>query len=326
MPMRKNSKKIHEPVLVHEVIKALGLKNLALLKNQARLDNSDLPEPTEYFIDATLGTGGHSLEIVKRGGYVLGIDADEKMLKIAEGRLQSARPVPHLEGGGFFKLVVGNFKDIDTLAKTIKITHFDGVLFDLGVNSLHFMSPSRGFSFRNDSALLDMRLNKDSQSVTAADLLNGLRRDQLLALFSVTMEYKPSLKLTKKVLTLRKQKPFEKVKDLTDLLDKPRAGNKSHPATKAFLALRIAVNSELENLKEALPKAFGLLKGGGALVVISFHSGEDTIVKRFYKELVTSGQGKLANKKPITPSKEEVGENMLSRSAKLRSIIKKRDL
>jgi len=259
MPTRKNSKKIHEPVLVHEVIKALGLKNLARLKNQARLDNSDLPEPTGYFIDATLGTGGHSLEIVKRGGYVLGIDADEKMLKIAEGRLQSARPVPHLDGGGFFKLVVGNFKDINTLAKTIKITHFDGVLFDLGVNSLHFMSPSRGFSFRNDSALLDMRLNKDSQSVTAADLLNSLRRDQLLELFGVTMEYRESLKLTQKVLTLRKQKLLEQVKDLTDLLDKPRAGNKFHKSLCFIIDLSFALLASLFLLTSSLLGVIGFL-------------------------------------------------------------------
>ena len=280
--------KIHKSVMVDEAIAALHVKNQAL------------------YIDATLGTGGHSLEILKKGGRVLGIDIDSEMVKIAEER------VGELFSKDKFKFVSGNFTDIDKIAKENEWTEIKGILLDLGVSNLHLTDPMRGFSFGNPEAPLDMRLNPETQGVKASDLLNVLRPDQLEEMFSAVLEGGPARWLTGRVIYSRENSKIETVEDFLEICDGLKTGKTGlSEATLPFLALRIAVNSELDNLNTVLPKAYELLETGGRLVVISFHSGEDKIVKEFMHE-----------SEVITPSTEEIYKNPRARSAKIRIIQK----
>lgn len=286
--------KIHKSVMVNEVVDAL------LVKNQCK------------YIDCTLGTGGHTLAILENGGVVLGIDADSKMVDIARKRLDEFYPT------GNFVLKTGNFTQIDKIAKEAGFLDVDGIILDLGVSNLHLKDLERGFSFENPDADLDMRLNPKDQGVKASDLLNVLRKDQLEDMFSVTLDGGSARWLTKRVCDARLSGRIASVGDFLKLTKGIRTGKTGlSEATLPFLALRIAVNSELENLKTVLPKAYGLLGVGGRLVVISFHSGEDKIVKDF-AETVNSGSGK----KLVVPSDEEIASNPRSRSAKMRIIQK----
>lgn len=311
MTERKNQPRIHDPVLLEEVVEALRLEPLAHLNIQAR------------FIDATVGTGGHSQEIVKRGAKLLGIDADRKMLEVAKRRLKQACPPRLSRKAGRFKLVQGNFAKIDEIAKRFGFEGVDGIFFDLGVSSLHFSDISRGFSFNYPNAPLDMRVDEKGQSVTASDLLNSLRKDQLRDLFSTVMAHAPAKKLADKIIAARVEKPIKTVGEFLEVIEwSLRRRGKLHPATLPFLALRIVVNSELENLKEALPKAFSLLASSGRLVVVSFHSGEDRLVKKFFRRAQMEEKAKLITKKPILPGESEVARNPNSRSAKMRVLEK----
>ena len=272
------------------------------------LDKVRPAERRGKYIDATLGAGGYSLPILKCGGMVLGIDADPKMIAIAKERLEKVPIGPTARPGSFFKAVNANFVNIDSIARENGFENVDGIVFDLGISNIHFLGDDRGFSFSDKEAPLDMRLNPGTQAVKASDLLNKLRDDQLRLMLGWN--------LAQEVVKVRSQKPFEKVGDLTALiggtpLRRGYAGRRTHPATKAFLALRMAVNSELENLREALPKALGLLRKGGVLAVVTFNSDEDRVVKNF------RDGGEI-----ILPSREEVLRNPKARSAKLRVLIK----
>jgi 16S rRNA (cytosine1402-N4)-methyltransferase len=301
---------IHTPVLSNEVSELLGLDKYAPLNIQARL------------IDATVGLGGHSKEFVSRGWQILGIDADSKSLTVAEKVLNKACPSHLAEKVGSFKLINGNFKDIEKIAKEQDFYNVEAVLFDLGVSVPQLTSKRRGFSFQNPDATLDMRLGKQKQGVTAADLLNALNVKQLTGIFKVVMSHGASVRMSKQIVDQRKIAKFEKVGDFLGLIG-DRGGKKGlHPATLPFMALRIAVNSELDILEDTLPKAFGLLKKGGRLAVISFHSGEDRIVKQVFKKIEGAQDGSVVTKKPIVPDEEEITENKRARSAKLRVIEK----
>lgn len=299
------STKYHQPVMVKEVLKFLKLD--AHLNTQASREIK--------IIDATLGFGGHSLEILKKGARVLGIETDKKALKAARERLSRFQPR--------IAAVHGNFRDINKIALKKGFSRVDGIFFDLGVNIDQLKSTTRGFSFGNDSAALDMRLDKTEQHLTAADLLNSLRKDQLKKLFEKTLAFRETKTLIKRIIVFREQRKIKTVGDFLEIVGKKIKRGKIHPATRAFLALRMATNSELENLKEALPRAFGLLKTKGRLVVISFHSSEDKVVKDFYKNLSVEKRGEMLTKGPIGPSLLEVGENKRARSAKMRVIEKK---
>lgn len=266
---------MHESVLLKEAVDALHVQK------------------GRKYIDATLGAGGHTEEILRRGGQVLGIEADPKMLEIARKRVGKACPT----------LFLGNFRDIASIAHKHGFGKVSGVLFDLGISSVHLDSDDRGFSFRDPAAPLDMRLNPETQGVTAADLVNSLNVAQLAEMLE-------SKALARKVVELRKIKKFSTVGDLLTLFENKKRG-RIHPATQVFMNLRIAVNSEYENLKAALPQAFELLDEGGRLVVISFHSGEDRIVKNFFKRSSL-----------ILPSSQEVALNPRARSAKMRVLTK----
>ena len=289
----------HEPVMVQEVIEALAPLQ------QARI------------IDATEGTAGHTLELVKVGANVLGIDLDREMLEEATKRLKEACPTPNQNGLGSLKLTHGNFRNIDVIASREDFKEVDGVLFDLGVSNLQLMGEKRGFSFGYPEAALDMRIDPNSQAVTASDLLNGLRADQLTVLFSKVLTPSQSRFLASRVIEQRERNPFETVEDFLRIAKRVRTKKDLNPATLPFLALRMAVNSELENLNEALPKAFSLLKKGGKLLVITFHSGEEKIVLDFYHQAEREGSGKILTFLPIRSGEDEISKNPRARSAEL---------
>lgn len=301
----------HEPVLKSEVLEALRIDRLARLKQKAKV------------IDATVGLGGHSAEFVSRKIKVLGIDADKKALEVARQVLKEACPTSDHNGEECFELVWDNFRKIEDIARKKSFDKVSGILFDLGVSTPQLTSEDRGFSFQFKEAPLDMRMNPEKQGVTAADLLNSLNETQLTNLFSKVLPKGSSKRLAKEVVSYRRSKPFEKVGDFLEVVGVSVRGKKSiDPATLPFLALRMAVNSELEDLEESLPPALGLLKKGGRMAVISFHSGEDKLVKHFFKDSEEEGLVKLINKRPIEPSEEEIKINPKSRSAKLRILEK----
>ncbi|OGM31234.1 16S rRNA (cytosine(1402)-N(4))-methyltransferase [Candidatus Woesebacteria bacterium RIFCSPHIGHO2_01_FULL_44_10] len=248
------------------------------------------------YIDATVGAAGHTAAILKAGGVVLGIDDDPIMLALAKKKLS---------GETRYRLVPGNFRNLKTIAQGQGFDRVDGILFDLGISTIHY-ADERGFSFSESASLLDMRLNPQTQAVTAADLVNSLPESQLAVLFEDVMTFKPARRLANKIVKARSEKKIKTVGDFLEIVGEGR---------KPMMALRMAVNSEVENLKAALPQALSLLKTGGRLVVISFHSGEDRIVKEFFGRF-----GRPA--RPVIASQAEVIKNPSARSAKMRVLIK----
>ncbi len=288
--------KYHEPVLLREVIEALEVKR------------------GKWFLDCTLGDGGHALEILNGGGNVLGIDVDPEALKRAKERL-----------GKFGRLVLirGNFRDIKNLLMQteLKDQKFKGALFDLGVSSLQLEDPERGFSFLREGPL-DMRMDPDLQ-VRALDLVNGLNKGELYELFNKLGEEKFARAISDALVSARKVRPIETTRDLAEILEKVvRRKEKIHPATRVFQALRIAVNDELKALEEGLNQVKDLIEKNGHILVISFHSLEDRITKFTFKKWQSLQLGEILTKKPIRPSYEEIVSNPRARSAKLR-IFKK---
>lgn len=300
MKQKKNDI-FHQPALLKETISFLNVK------------------PGEVYIDTTIGGAGHSLEILKRGGRIFGFDCDPEAVKFAKERLEEACP------SASFKIVKANFADLKQVLEKNKIANPRGILFDLGTSFYQLKTGKRGFSFSLDESL-DMRMDPDLK-VTAADLINGLGKKELYELFSRLGEEKLALPIAKTIVLDRKREPIKNTKQLADLIEKIYQRRKQrlkiHPATKVFQALRIAVNDELNNLREALPQALEILKDQGRLVVISFHGLEDRIVKRFFKEEEKKGILKILTKKPIVPTEEERMRNPRCRSAKLRSGEKK---
>lgn len=271
--------------------------------------------PGRRFIDATVGGSGHTKAILKLGGEVLGIDASPVALRLAGEELKEEKGV---------SLVQGNFADIGRIAKREGFGKIDGILFDLGVASFQLDNPSLGFSFRTEGPL-DMRIDP-SLGVCASDLVNALPERELYELFSQVGQEKHALEIARAIVSARSLKSFEKTGELARLIEEIYGGKQNvsriHPATRVFMALRIAVNLEFENLKAALPQAVGLLRHGGRLAVVSFHSGEDRIVKHFLKEEEKKGTAKILTKKPVIPSETEVQENPRARSAKMRAAEK----
>ena len=284
----------HTPVLLKETIEALHIQK------------------GKKYIDATVGGGGHTVEIVKLGGVVLGIDADEEAIGHTKSKIRN------------LTLVQGNFRDIDKIAHSHGFVDTAGILFDLGISSYQLDEEGRGFSFRFD-APLDMRMDR-TLAVTAKDLINGLTKGELYELFTKLGEEKRALAVSDRIALARKIKPIETTGQLARLMiDVYRSRTKTHgihPATRVFQALRIAVNDELNALREALPKAFSLLGIYGRLVVTVFHSLEDRIVKQQFRTWEAEGLVRMITKKPIGPTDDEVAQNPRARSAKMRCIEK----
>lgn len=279
-----------------------------------------------WYLDCTLGDGGHSREIIKRGGRVIGIDVDPQ----AHQRVQKRFEDEGIEKSSF-KLITGNFRDLNNLISLqtdfgekfadAKL-NLAGAIFDLGVSSLQLETPQRGFSF-GKLGPLDMRMDPSLQ-VKALDLVNRLPRKELYELFRDLGEEKYSKRLADALVGARQVKPITTTLELARIVEGVVGGRREriHPATRIFQALRIVVNDELGALKEGLDQVKDLIETDGRIVVISFHSLEDRIVKNTFKQWKLMGIGEILTKKPIVPADAEVAANPRSRSAKMR-IFKK---
>jgi len=300
--MRRKASKFHTPVLLQEAIDYLNIL------------------PGKLYIDATLGGGGHTLAILKKGGGVLGLDWDKEAINYAKNRLAKACPPKD------FWLKKASFADLKKVWQKENLKRPAGILFDLGASSHQLETAKRGFGFRQNTGL-DMRMDPENQKVTAADLLKVLSKKELYELIVRLGEEQLARPIAGAIALARLEKPITTTSQLRALVAGVyrRCRKKSrhiHPATKTFQALRIAINDELNNLKKGLDQAFEILDEKGRLVVISFHGGEDRIVKHFFKDKKEQRTAEILTKKPITPSRQEIEKNPRSRSAKMRVIEK----
>ncbi|MBK7708453.1 MAG: 16S rRNA (cytosine(1402)-N(4))-methyltransferase RsmH [Acidobacteria bacterium] len=284
------------------------------------------PRPGETIVDATLGLGGHTLAILETGDTVrvIGIDQDRAAIAIATARLAKYKER--------LTIIHANFAGI----KQVVPEKVDGIVADLGVSSLQFDSPERGFSFRFD-APLDMRMDPDSEDETAAELLERLNETEIADLIYRLGEERASRKIARRIVWKREiGEPVRTTRELAETVEKAigkRPKDKIHPATRTFQALRIAVNGELEILEDFIADAIDLLKTGGRLAVITFHSLEDRIVKHSFQKFagrcscpprlphcVCGAERKveILTRKPIVSGEIEIAENPRARSAKLR--------
>jgi 16S rRNA (cytosine1402-N4)-methyltransferase len=303
----------HVPVMLKEVLELLQCK------------------PGGIYVDATVGMGGHTLQILERiqpGGQLIGIDRDKESLLKAESRLKSS--------GSSLRLFHDNYKNLPLILNNLGKHPVDGILLDLGVSSYQLLSPERGFSFQSD-VKLDMRMDR-TQQWTAADLVNKLSEAELADLIYRYGEERLSRRIAAAIVQERRKAPITRCNQLAGIISrvfKVRGHQGIHPATRTFQALRIAVNEELEGLEEFLYEGFGFLKSGGRMIVIAFHSLEDRIVKKAFRRL--AGQcvceappelctcprqesARLITPRPMTPGTEELASNPRARSARLRAV------
>ena len=298
----------HIPVLLNETIEGLNIN------------------PNGIYVDGTIGGAGHSKKIIEKlsdKGFLIGIDRDEEALKAAGENLKEYKN---------FKLVHGNHDDIKTILSELGIDKVDGILLDLGVSSYQLDERERGFSYISDNKL-DMRMDK-TQKLSAYDVVNNYKEEKLADIIYKYGEEKYSRKIARNICMARSIKPIETTKELAELIEKSIPFSKNgHPAKRTFQAIRIEVNNEIEPLYNTVLDCINLLKVGGRLCIITFHSLEDRAVKEAYidaegkctcpKDLPycvcgSKTLGKIINKKPIEASKEELELNSRSASAKLR--------
>jgi len=282
------------------------------------------PKTNQNFIDCTLGEGGHSLAILEKTGpkgKILGIDRDSDILENIRIKLKQAK---YKKYRNRLILVCDNFINLKEIVKREKFSEISGILFDLGMSSWHLEKSGRGFSFKRKEPL-DMRFDLKNQ-LTAEKILNFYSKSEIEKILREYGEEKFASQIAEKIVEERKLKPIKTTNHLVEIikraLPKRYLNQKRHFATKTFQALRIAVNDELNNLKKVLPQALDILRPKGKLIVISFHSLEDRIVKNFFREKEREGIIKILTKKPVTPSLTEVKINPRSRSAKLRAAQK----
>ena len=304
----------HIPVLLNEVINGLDIKS------------------SGTYVDLTVGRGGHSSEILSRldKGHLICVDQDEEAIVASQARLSKI--------SNNFEIVRSNFSHLEEILKDKGIEEVDGILMDLGVSSPQFDKGERGFSYKED-ARLDMRMDQ-RQDLTAYNIINTYSLEDLTKIFQIYGEEKYSFSIAKNIIKAREVAPIETTFQLVEIIkrSKPMKELKKvgHPAKQVFQALRIAVNDELNVLEKALKAALKHLKPGGRLAVITFHSGEDRIVKNIFKDAAVSVGNRfdgpmlekekdyiLINHKPITASEDELEFNHRSASAKLRIIARK---
>jgi len=299
----------HIPVLQKEVINYL------------------CPQKDGIYIDATLGGGGHSALIAShfgKNGKIFGIDQDVEAIKKAKSKLAKY--------GNKISYIQGNFRNLDKIILKFSIKKVDGILFDLGVSTEQLENPERGFSFSEKfNVPLDMRMDI-SQKLTAYDVVNGYQEERIREILYKLGEEPYAKKIAKRIVLKRKIKPIKTTGDLLETIrestpPKYRFSRRGHYASKVFRAIRMEVNQELLALEEAIPKAVTGLKSGGRLVIISFHSLEDRIVKRTFKEMSQARENKkpivrLLTKKPVMASPAEIKKNPKADSAKLRAVEK----
>lgn len=280
------------------------------------------PRPGGVYIDCTLGSGGHALgllEFAGAGAQVIGIDRDQDAISAAKERLNIFRDT--------VTFVHGNFSDLQDIVKNLGILKADGILFDLGVSSHQLDEAERGFSYMEDGPL-DMRMGQET-GPSAKDLINTLSAEEIASILKTYGEERWADRIAEFIVKRRDKAPVTTTGELADIVKAaiPAKARRSgpHPARRTFQALRIAVNQELDNLHAGLDQAIRILRSGGRLVVISYHSLEDRIVKTtFLKMSSPKGQDSLRilTKKPIVPCMEEIIANPRSRSAKLRAAEK----
>jgi len=306
----------HIPVMLKEVMEYLN------------------PVPGQKFIDCTLGGGGYSkaiLDKISDNGKVLAIDMDN--LAIENAKLNFKTEIENKR----LILVQDNFKNLSEIIKENfdAGTKFNGIVFDLGLSSAQLQDRSRGFSFQSVEAPLNMAFNQDA-TISANIIINKYSEDKLIKIFKDYGEEKNARQVASEIIKARKESPIETVGQLLLIINKVikrHGASKIHPATKIFQALRIAVNDELENLKQVLPQALELLIDGGSIIIVSFHSLEDRIVKQFFKnesrDCICSpicpacrcnhkARLKILTSKVIKPTDEEISTNPRARSARLR--------
>ncbi len=270
--------------------------------------------PGGTYVDATVGLGGHAREILKSlgpEGRLVGVDRDEEALRITEEKLDDARVV----------LRKGRFSGLKDTLLSAGAGEPDGILFDFGVSMMQLRDMSRGFSFSSDE-VLDMRMDK-SQPLTAEVIVNTYPEAELGKILLEYGEEPCARKIARAIAAFRAGKRIRTCRELAEIVSSAcRRRGRHHPATKTFQALRIAVNDELDEIKAGLNAAHTLLRKGGRLCAISYHSLEDRIVKNFIRDAAKEGALTSLTKKPLTPSYEEKRVNPSSRSAKLRGAEK----
>lgn len=287
----------HDPVLVDQVLDLLQVKEGAVV------------------VDCTLGRGGHALAMAQRlgsSGMLVGMDADPRNLDFASRRLASAVCQK--------RLFHANFAELEDVLEECQLDCVDGILADLGISTNQLMTQEYGLSFAADAAL-DMRIDpRTAQS--AADIVNRWGERDIADLLYRLADERGSRRIARKIVERRKASPIRTTKELAELvydaIGRPTPRDKIDPATRTFMALRMAVNQELENLEGLLETAPRLLGPGGRFAVISFHSGEDRLVKLAFRSAEQVNFGRVVTKKPVVPDEDEMQRNSRSRSAKLR--------
>ena len=287
----------HQPVLVKETLQELDVQ-----KNK-------------IYLDATLGNAGHTLEILKLGGKVYGLDQDPENLKLASQRIKKSKLDKN------FTPIYGNFNQLKKIVDKEIGQKIDGLLIDLGLSQNQQKAENRGFSF-NDSQSLDMRIDPHSQNLTAEEIINTYSFDQLYQIFTKNSQERYSKPIILKIIRERQKKSITDAQRLANIIrsyyQDHKIKSKIDPSTKIFLALKIEVNQEFDNLKKVLLQSLQVLKTNSPAVIITFHSGEDRIVKQFIK-IKKNEKIVTASNKAISPTREEIKNNPLSRSALLRS-------
>ncbi len=300
--MSKGDTSKHIPVLLDEVLKYMDLKG------------------GECVVDGTINGGGHSYEIARQlsgEGTLIGIDVDASALAISRERLSELPPK--------VILINGNFREMERLVREQGIERVDRILLDLGWSSNQFENPERGFSFLHDGPLsMTLSPNVEEYPFTAWNIVNEWGEDSLTEIIRSYGEERFARRIARAIVRAREKGGIERTRELAHIIAEavPKRFQKKgiHPATRTFQAIRIAVNDELTVLREGLESAFSILNPGGRLLVISFHSLEDRIVKHFMRKHASQGEGILLTKKPIRASEEEKEQNHRSRSALLRII------
>lgn len=295
------NERFHIPVMLNEVIDYLN------------------PQPGQTIVDATLGTGGHSLEVLKRigpGGRLVGIDRDAESLAAARSRLEA-------QGfGGLCDFVHGNFADLERILEGLNLRKINGIIFDLGVSSFQLRDSCRGFSFQEEGPL-DMRLDRTSY-ISAYDLVNNLNENEISDMLWTFGEERWHNRIASLLVEERQKQPIATTTQLANLVVRAVPARyrsrhyRIHPATRTFQAMRIAVNRELEILEGSLSKAVSFLEKQGRICVISFHSLEDRAVKHTFRRIECEGLIDIITPKPLIAARREVQENPSSRSSKLR--------
>ena len=307
---------MHVPVLLHKTVDLL------------------VANPAGTYVDGTLGRGGHAAEILKRlspAGRLIGIDRDEDAIEEAKEIL---KPFGERAVG-----LHGNFADMKQLCEQIGVAEVDGILLDLGVSSPQLDVAERGFSFAKDGPL-DMRMDR-TQKKSAADFVNDADEEELANLIYRFGEDRDSRRIARAIVEARQRRRIERTTELAEIIEKAKGGRRgaTHPATQSFQALRMAVNSELESVERGIESGLSMLRDGGRMTVITFHSLEDRLVKEIFKRhtvrresLQQGGEQLIYNKppvrpltkKPLTADENELKTNPRARSAKLRAVEKEK--